>query len=170
MCISFTVLLINIFAIFVSYSTTISTINVKKSYCNAESEGPNSYVYNYQNVTDKFLQAVELGKVLGKEKITVCFGPNQLGIPTFPHSWTVIRDKEESRNNPVHIEVTKLLLIKTFGCKIFPNKSLIKNGFYNCFGSYKCMDIYFEYRFWKLCFLVIRNFIRSIVHSNICIY
>lgn len=171
MCISsFAIILISIFAVLVIGENTpqASTIYYKKSYCDAEDE--NSYVYNYQNVTDKILQAVKLGKVLERKKTTICFGPNPIGNAMFPHSWTVIQDKEISRNEPLHIETTKMLLFKTVGCKIFPSRSFIRNGFYNCFGSYRCMDIHFEYGFWKLLGLVMKNFIRSIVHSNICIY
>jgi hypothetical protein len=145
-------------------TSPISKITRSTAYCNGEPES--LCMYNYQNVTDKIYQKHAMNiKLRGKsEKLTVCFGPN-----SHENNWIVITDKIEDRNSDISTKKKKLLLENIIACKISKNNEFVAKGFYSCFGSYKCMDVYFETGLFSYWALIIKDFFGKIFNSNVCL-
>jgi hypothetical protein len=142
------------------FSSPISKIIRSREYCNGESES--SYMYNYQNVTDKIYQQYTLNLKLQKDvgKLTVCFGPNQ-----FHNSVIVITDHTK---RSIETQKKRSLLENVIACKISRDNEFLAKGFYNCFGNYECMDAYFDTGFFSHLALIIKEFLGKIFNSNVC--
>lgn len=130
-------------------------------YCNGEADS--SYIYNHQNLTEEIYMKYKLNQRLQKDKIVVCFGPRP------KHGWVVIFDKtKKERCSRIETDRQKLLIENTIACKISQNNKFIGKGFYECFGNYKCMDIYFKTGFFSYLSLIISDFFETMFSFNIC--